>query len=139
MNEIIYRSKDIAALARRVTGDLYLGQILSFALSSDPDEILCEVDTYGKISPTTGTTIFEIRVLPSVHAEELAERIWERLDWDEVATVDGSETSLEQLIRESGLTLEQAYSCLSVQEVAPPLGTSPGIRKVGWSVRRIAF
>lgn len=139
MDEITYRCKDIPALARRIAGSLYTDQIISFALTSDPDEVLCEVDTYGHISPTSGKTIYEIRVLPSVHAEDLARRIWDRLDWDEVAINGDIRATLERHIFECGLTFDEAYSCPAVQNASPQSGSSPGIGATGWSISRIVW
>lgn len=50
-------------------------------LSDDPVVI---VDTTAPVGPATGSSIWLVEVFPHPWASEVAEMIWEGLDWDEV-------------------------------------------------------
>ena len=77
-------------MARRAVYDTFNAYtVTQFAFTDDPDEVVVEVDTNGKISPVTNKQVVLISVLPH-HAmsQTVAERVWELLDWEDVEGED---------------------------------------------------
>lgn len=98
--ERIYRCKTPANMARRaVYDDFHADTVTQFAFTDDPDHVVVEVDTNGKISPVTSKQVVLISVLPH-HAmsQTVAERVWQLLDWDDLEGddwIDPAEVDVE--------------------------------------------
>ena len=48
------------------------------------DEVLVDLDTTAHVGPVSGKSNWLIRVHPHPRAQEIAEAIWDELDWSEV-------------------------------------------------------
>jgi hypothetical protein len=85
-HERIYRAKTAAGLAAKaVNGPFEEGTINELAFSEDPDEVVAVVDATGPVAPLTGKQVVRITVLPHHdQAQDLAERIWRKLGWDDI-------------------------------------------------------
>ena len=82
----MYRCKSPAEMARRAANcEFYSDTVSELVYSDDPDEVVVVVDMNAPISPVTGMQVARIIVLPR-HAtsQEVAERIWELLDWGDI-------------------------------------------------------
>ena len=53
----------------------------------DEDDVVAVVDTTAPIGPVSGEAIWRVEVQPHSWGQEVAERIWQGLAWEEV-TVD---------------------------------------------------
>lgn len=63
--------------------------VMQLVYSDDPYEVVVEVDTSGPIDPATKKSVVVIAVWPGhPTSQEVAERIWERIGWDELADDD---------------------------------------------------
>lgn len=98
--ERIYRCKTPASMARRAVRDEFNAYtVTQFAFFNDPDDVVVEVDTNGKISPVTNKQVVLISVLPHhVMSHTVAERVWKLLEWDDLEGddwVDPAEVDVE--------------------------------------------
>lgn len=87
--ERIYKCATPAAMARRATGDLFSDMVMQLVYNDDPHEVVVEVDTNGRIDPVTKKQVVVIAVVPGhPTSQEVAQRIWDWIGWDELADDD---------------------------------------------------
>ena len=55
-----------------------------FVCDDDSESILVDLDTTAPVGPVSGKSNWVIRVNPHPRAQEIADAIWEELDWSEV-------------------------------------------------------
>ena len=81
----VIRVSSPAVLARRVTeGGLSTDTVYEFVDSLDPHTVVAELDTTAPIGPVSGEAVWVFDVNPHPWAQEVAELVWESLDWSEV-------------------------------------------------------
>jgi hypothetical protein len=50
----------------------------------DEDDVVVVLDTTAPLGPVSGNAIWRVEIQPHSWGQEVAELIWEALDWDEV-------------------------------------------------------
>jgi hypothetical protein len=55
-----------------------------FVCKEDPETVLVDLDTTSPVGPVSGRSNWVIRVHPHPRAQEIADAIWNELDWSEV-------------------------------------------------------
>jgi hypothetical protein len=59
-------------------------EFYDFVCADDNETVLVELDTTSPVGPISAKANWVIRVNPHPRAQEIAEAIWEELDWSEV-------------------------------------------------------
>jgi len=88
-------------LARRVTeGGLSTDTVYEFVSADDPHTVIAELDTTAPVGPVSGKATWVFDVHPHPWAQDVAEGVWESLDWSEVP--DDAEEPYERNCVETG-------------------------------------
>lgn len=131
----IYRAATVPGLAKKVTGTIWQGSTTAFALNSDPDEVLCEVDSRQPFGPVSGHAVWVIHVFPGPLAADLARKIWWQLDWSDVAPEDGATRDLRDHLHLCGVDENTSAGCTAVQQLDPDLKSDADLISQGWWCR----
>jgi hypothetical protein len=133
--EKIYQAGTVRGLAKKATGTIWQGTTSKFALNSDPDEVLCEVDSRQPFGPVSGRAVWVIHVLPGPLAADLAREIWWQLGWSDIAPEDGLTQDLRGHLRLCGVDEDSSAGCTAVQQLDPDLISDQQLMTQGWWCR----
>jgi hypothetical protein len=131
----VYRAATVRGLAKKVTGTIWQGSTTALALNSDPDEVLCEVDSRQPFGPVSGHAVWVIHVLPGPLAPDLAREIWWQLDWGDIAPEDGTTRDLRGHLHLCGVDENTSAGCTAVQQLDPDLKSDADLVSQGWWCR----
>jgi hypothetical protein len=140
VSEKTYLASSLSSLVSRIVDSfLWQGRVNTFALKTEPDNVLVVVDSHQDLAPISGKAIWPIHVLPGIHAAELAREIWDHLDWTDIAPNDGKAKDLFDHILDCDLPIEDADQCSAVVELDPWLVDEKTLSAKGWWCRRIVW
>jgi hypothetical protein len=88
--KIISISNPSKIIDKLIYGFLQTDRYYDFVFKDQPETVVLDLDTTAPVGPVSGKSNWVIRVHPHLCAQEIAEAIWEELEWSEIPedTVD---------------------------------------------------
>jgi len=128
------KCRSVSHIAKRITEDAFRsGYAYEFVLEDDGD-VLAILDSQAEFGPTSGEAVWPIEVRPTEHATELADEIWSRLEYSDIAPFDGTTHDLWMHIIRCGAK-DDPDSCSEVARCNPLLVDSDELQRSGWFCR----
>jgi len=130
------KCRNVTHIAKRIIEDAFRsGYVYEFVLEDDGD-VIAFLDSQAEFGPVSGEAVWPIEVRPTEYAAELADEIWGRLEYSQIAPSDGVTHDLWIHIIRCGAQ-DDHDKCSEVARCNPYLVDADELQRTGWYCRFI--